>query len=226
MNYSDLYRSIVTVYVGPKQYPFYLHKGRLCQHSSFFEKAFHGSFEEATTGSMYLEEDGVEEFIVFEKWLYSQKLGDLKEPADASLLLVKLFCFADKVGISELQNAVLDAIRDRATGQHVSPTALITTDETSRSYGTYLGGPPLVLDSMWGTSPEPEKSAVKYLPPATSIAIQYAYRTTLEGSSLRRLLADIFAFNVKVETLEQDILALPMEFIADVILICPAVPTP
>lgn len=49
---SSLHRSIVTIYVGPKQYPFHLHKGRLCQHSAFFEKAFHGSFNEASTGSI------------------------------------------------------------------------------------------------------------------------------------------------------------------------------
>lgn len=73
MSYSDLHRLMVTIYVSPEPYPFYLHKGRLCQLSSFFEKAFHGSFEEATTGSMYLEEDGVDEFKLFEEWLYSEK---------------------------------------------------------------------------------------------------------------------------------------------------------
>ena len=39
------------------------------------------------------------------------------------------------------------------------------------------------------------------------------------ASSLRRLLADIFASNVKVETLEMDISALPMEFIEDIVVI-------
>ena len=85
MPYSDLHRSIVTVYVSPEHYPFYLHKGRLCQRSSFFEKAFHGSFEEATTGSMYLEEDGVDEFKLFEEWLYSEKWSYPRGSEDPSL---------------------------------------------------------------------------------------------------------------------------------------------
>lgn len=93
---------------------------------------------------MYLEEDGVEEFKVFEKWLYSQKLGDLKESADLSLLLVRVFCFADKVGISGLQNATLDAIRDRATGQHTSSATSSTTDDMSQHYKTELHEPPPV----------------------------------------------------------------------------------
>ena len=43
--YSDLHRSTVTIFVSPEHYPFHLHKGRLCQHSHFFERAFHDSSE-------------------------------------------------------------------------------------------------------------------------------------------------------------------------------------
>jgi len=221
-SHSSLHRSIVTIYVGPKQYPFYLHKGRLCQHCSYFEKAFHGSFEEATTGSMYLEDDGVEEFKVFEEWLYSHELGDLEASADPSLLLVRVFCFADRVGISDLQNATLDAIRDRATGQYTSSATSSRTDDMSQHYKPQRDQPPPIPLSIWSLqalSPEPEKSDVKYLPPATSTAIQYAYQNTHERSSLRRLLADIFAFNMKNETLKMDLLALPKEFLADVLVI-------
>lgn len=121
---------IVTLYVSPEQYPFRFHKGRLCQHSSFFEKEFHGSFEEATTGGMYLDEDGIGEFKLFEEWLYSEKFSYLKDSDDPSLLLVKVFCFVEKVGIANLQNATLDAIRDGATEQHVSLTTPSTNYET------------------------------------------------------------------------------------------------
>ena len=57
---------------------------------------------------MYLEEDGVDEFKLFEEWLYSGKLS---------------FCFAEKVGISKLQNATLDTIRDTATVRQISPSS-------------------------------------------------------------------------------------------------------
>lgn len=129
--YNNLHRSIVTVYVGPKQYPFYFHKGRLCQHSSFFEKKFHDSFKEATVGSIYLKKDGVDVFKLFEEWLYPENFSYPKDFDDPSFLLVNFFCFAEKVGISKLQNATLDAIRDRATEQHVS---LPTPNKTYETY--------------------------------------------------------------------------------------------
>lgn len=214
----------MTVYVSPKQYPFYFHKGRLCQQSSFFEKAFHGSFEEATTGSIYLEEDGVDEFKLFEEWLYTEKLSYPEDSDNPSLLLVKVFCFAERVGISSLQNATLDTIRDRATGQLVSLATPFTTYESHAIPLNLLGSvrPPIFEFQKYAPttiSPAPEKPATRYLPPATSSAIYYAYQNTLEGSSLRKLLADIFAFNVKPETLDEEILSLPHEFMADVLVI-------
>lgn len=130
ISYSSLHRSIVTIYIGPEKYPFYFHIGRLCQHSSFFEKRFHGSFQDVTTGSVYLEEYGVDEFKLFEEWLYSEKFNYPEDSDNPSLLLVKVFCLAKHVKISNLQNATLDVIRDRATEQHVSLTTPNTNHET------------------------------------------------------------------------------------------------
>lgn len=211
----------MTVYVSPEKYPFYFHKGRLCQHSSFFEKAFHGSFEEATTGSMYLEEDGVDEFKLFEEWLYSEKFSFPKDSDNPSLLLVKVFCFAEKVGISALQNATLDAIRDRATEHHVSLPTPNTIYKTYTKPQTLFGfDRQLVFDLPKDDAiPGLKEPVAKYLPPATSSAIHYAYQNTPERSPLRKLLADIFAFNVKPKTLDEDILSFPAEFMADVLLI-------
>jgi hypothetical protein len=222
--YSALHRSIVTVYVSPEKYPFYFHKGRLCQHSSFFEKAFHGSFQEATTGSMYLEEDGVDEFKLFEEWLYTEKFNYPKDSDNPSLLLMKVFCFADKIRSSTLQNATLDAIRDRATEQRVSLPTPHSTYETYAKPQTLWGSAPRPLFDFQiyqttKTSPVLEEPVAKYLPPATSSAITYAYQNTPERSPLRKLLTDIFAFNVKPETLDEDILLFPAEFMADVLLI-------
>ena len=213
----------MTVYVGPEHYPFYLHKGRLCQHSSVFEKEFHGSFEEATTGSMYLEEDGVDEFKLFEEWLYSEKFSYPKDSDDPSLLLMKVFCFAEKIGVSNLQNATLDAIRERATEQQVSLKTPNSTYETcAKPQVPWWPAPQQTFDSqMFHTStknPGFEKPVAKYLPPATSSAIHYAYENTPERSSLRKLLTDIFAFNVEPETLDEDIHSFPAAFLADVLL--------
>ena len=56
-----------------------------------------------------------------------------------------------------------------------------------------------------------------HTPPASSTAIYHAYQNTLQGSPLRGLLADIFAFNMRPETLDKDLLVLTVPFIADVI---------
>ena len=69
------------------------------------------------------------------------------------------------------------------------------------------------------SSPTLKRPLAKYLLPATSSAINYAYQNTPERSPLRKLLADIFAYNVKPETLNEDILSFPAEFMADVLLI-------
>lgn len=68
------------------------------------------------------------------------------------------------------------------------------------------------------TNPSLGKSVAKSPPPATVSAIQYAYQSTPEHSPLRKLLADIFAYNVEPETLNEDILCFPIEFLADVLL--------
>lgn len=62
-------------------------------------------------------------------------------------------------------------------------------------------------------------AAQKYLPPATSCAIYYAYDHTPESSPLRKLLADIFVFNVKPQAWDESLLTLPVEFMADVLVI-------
>ena len=58
-----------------------------------------------------------------------------------------------------------------------------------------------------------------HIAPATPDAIHYAWENTAAGSPLRRLLTDIFAYNVKPESAEEDILAYPIEFIADVTIV-------
>lgn len=159
-----------------------------------------------------MEEDDVDEFQLFEEWLYTDELSYPEDSDDPSDLLVKVFCFAEKVGISDLQNATLDAIRERATGQNVSPaTPKSTWDDFGFSKRSVVQFQAFAGSA---TSPVP-----KYLPPATSRAIHHAYQNTPEASPLRKLLADIFAFNVKPDMLEESLLMLPAEFMADVLTI-------
>ena len=211
----------MTIYVGPEKYPFYLHKGRLCQRSSYFEKAFHGSFHEATTGSIHLEEDGVDEFRLFEEWVYTDELNCPTDSDDSSLLLVKVFCFAEKIGVSGLQNATLDAIRDRAVEQHVSlppPTTVSKIHATPQGLFGTAHRPPFYQSEPTASSAQ-EQPVAKCIPTTTAKAITYAYENTLDNSPLRKLLADIFAYDVKPQEIKENILSFPRQFIADVLLI-------
>lgn len=172
---------------------------------------------------MYLEEDRVDEFTVFEEWLYSQKLSCYKDSNEPSLLLVKVFCFAEKVGISNLQNATLDAIRDRATEQHVSPASPDTIHNTRvlpPNPFAYARVPAFQFQPF-GASPSPalNEPLANYGPPATANAVHFAYLNTPTDSPLRKLLADIFAYNVKPGALHEDIMSFPPAFMADVLLI-------
>lgn len=67
------------------------------------------------------------------------------------------------------------------------------------------------------TSPGLKDPVAKYLPPATASAIHYVYQNTSERSPLRKLLTHIFASNVRPETLDEDILLFPPEFVADIL---------
>ena len=181
--------------MGPEKYPFYIHKGLLCQHSEYFQATFNGSFEEATTGTVHLDEDDVDVITLFEEWLYRGSISDLKDHKEPSSLLVQLFCFANRVGIDQLQNDVLDAIRDVAIVRQIPPQYDIPD-------GALI----------------PEDS-FKYLPPASSAVIDFAYEHTMDDSPLRRLLSEIFAYNVKPEVLQEKLMAFPKEFMADVMMI-------
>ena len=64
-----------------------------------------------------------------------------------------------------------------------------------------------------------EEPVVKYLTPATASAICYAYQKIPERPPLRRLLTDIFVYDVKPEALYEDFQSFPVEFLADVVLI-------
>ena len=133
-----------------------------------------------------------------------------------------MFCFAHRVGIFGLQNAILDAIQDRATEQNgrlAPPTTALNTQVIPKPSTK----PPALKFrfTSFEAVPAPvlEEPRAKYLPPATSTAIQHAYQNTPTGSPLRKLLADIFAYNVKPDALDEDILSFPVEYVADVLLI-------
>ena len=169
-----------------------------------------------------MDEYGIDEFKVFEEWIYSEKLNYPEDFDCPSLLLVKVFCLAQVVGVLNLQNATIDAIRDLATKQHRSLTSPIKFHEQRA-----VPPAPFVWRSQpgWGVFNDQrttivalEEPVTKYVPPVTASAIHYAYQETSQSSPLRRLLADIFAYDVKPEVLYDEYQSFPTEFLADVLL--------
>lgn len=64
-----------------------------------------------------------------------------------------------------------------------------------------------------------KKLVAKYLTPTSASVIYYVYQNILERSPLRKLLIDIFIYNVKIDTLNENILLFSVEFIANILFI-------
>ncbi|KAL8892854.1 MAG: hypothetical protein Q9215_000218 [Flavoplaca cf. flavocitrina] len=72
----------ITVYVGPDNERFSIHKRLICQYS-FFEAAFNGHFQESAAGVVKLPEHDATIFRFFVYWLYTGKLDGHFYPASA-----------------------------------------------------------------------------------------------------------------------------------------------
>lgn len=159
-SYSDLHRSIVIIYVSPEQYPFHLHKDRLCQQS-------------------------LGKFKLFKECFYSEKLSDPRGSVNPSLLLVNVFCFAEKVGISKLQMLRSMPSMTELTGKDSTEAAPDTTDEIFvKPQSLFACHPSPTFEEMYLTTMTNsgfEKAAEKYLPSATFSAIHYAYHHSPES---------------------------------------------
>ena len=162
-----------------------------------------------------MDEYGIDEFKLFEEWLYIEILSYLKDSDDPSLLLVKVFYLAKDVVISNLQNARLDAIRDLATEQHDSlanPKKLY--EQFTKPESIFVSAPQSVFNLpryQTTTSLGLKEPVANCLPPAPASGIRYLYQKTPEHSPLMRLLTDIFAYDVKPEGLYEDSQSFPVE---------------
>lgn len=90
-------------------------KHLLCSQSSFFDRALNGSFREAHDNRIILEEP-YELFQIFHTWLLEGKLDFVKPDPNASvddlveqrqLALLEIYVFADRLGISKLNDDAL-----------------------------------------------------------------------------------------------------------------------
>ena len=105
---------IITVYVGRKRKQFYLHRGLTCDRSPFMEKCLSKNrFEEGEKNELYLPEDDPKAFAIVVEWIYRSRLLPMGSSAGGPevLDLSSAYCMADKFGMEELQNVIMDYIR-------------------------------------------------------------------------------------------------------------------
>ncbi|KFY01007.1 hypothetical protein O988_02967 [Pseudogymnoascus sp. VKM F-3808] len=94
---------IVTVYVGPREKRYSVHKALLTSQSEYFEKALNGKFKEADEQTIRLPEDSPDAFNLLIGWLYQNQipvLGYGPGPFDA-------FPRGLVVGATKLGNSIL-----------------------------------------------------------------------------------------------------------------------
>ena len=113
MFFRQLYQDFVHVKVGANTQDFGIHKGLLCEASSYFKGALSHDFQEARENIVYLREDAVETFQRFQLWLYTGHILDSDESVEllSPRPLIDLYIWADLRGIPKLQDLVSDLLQ-------------------------------------------------------------------------------------------------------------------
>jgi len=123
----NLFKTIVTITVGPNRQPFYVHLESLCAISPFFAAAFNKTYNFAESGSatLNLPEARPEDFEYFVQWLYTHTLNheELVGGHPAFFRLLRLYILADTIGVTKLKNDIVDAIAALADSSNSVPTA-------------------------------------------------------------------------------------------------------
>ncbi|KAI9675665.1 MAG: hypothetical protein M1817_001032 [Caeruleum heppii] len=109
---------LVDLYVGGERRHWLVHHDLLCFHSSFFETALKGHFEESASRKVEFPDDDPAVFELFIQWLYSGSIGRAIKPSTDKAYAFELAqsCFAlwilcDKLGTPRAKNAAVDTFR-------------------------------------------------------------------------------------------------------------------
>ncbi|KAL8868199.1 MAG: hypothetical protein Q9174_005145, partial [Haloplaca sp. 1 TL-2023] len=108
----NLYEEMITIFVGPDRYPFYVYKELVKKDAAFFKTALDGFFTEGKTQEISLPEDYVQTFRVYQTWLQTGELRYNFDEEGLWLTLGKLWIFADKMCSPRFGNRIVDAIFD------------------------------------------------------------------------------------------------------------------
>ncbi|ETI25625.1 hypothetical protein G647_02399 [Cladophialophora carrionii CBS 160.54] len=111
---------VVTVFVGPEQQKFGVHKDLICASSKFFNSAFNGGYQETTSGEIQLRGLDAKLFGFFYRWLYSpvRRVGEVtyQRAQDAQLqpdeLLLHIYRLAGYLVVPGLQLLAIEQLKD------------------------------------------------------------------------------------------------------------------
>ncbi|MCJ1273229.1 hypothetical protein MMC21_001019 [Puttea exsequens] len=134
-----LFRTSVTLHVGPNAHSFPLHLEALLACSPFFTASFNPTygFREALTSSLSLPTHNVQDFEYLVQWVYTRTLTheSLDGPHPAYFRLVRLWKVADALHVPALKNSIIDELSSRADATNSVPTP----DDTRAIFGPDVG---------------------------------------------------------------------------------------
>lgn len=118
----------VTVGTGTTLKTWYLHRGLLTKHTSFFRGALApGHFAESLSNTVTLPAHDNESFEVFVQWLYTFDSQTTREPLEdmqfTTINLIKAYCLGDMLRAPNFKNAIMSKLYD-AQLWHPSKTSL------------------------------------------------------------------------------------------------------
>jgi len=169
---------------------FTVHKAFLTYESPFFEAAFNGKFKEGKTQVIELEDVYPDEFNLLVTWVYERQVA-LKIGNSADLLVAaRLWNLAERCLMPTLQNTAMEIIWTFISGWYLC----------------WLGDEIESVD---------ESELYSWAPPEEFIRL--AYSTKLEGTPLKRLVVDKFAWQTDTNVMKECCQQVPREVGMDVL---------
>lgn len=120
---SDLYKTMVTIHVGPDSYPFHTYKELLCNNSSFFKTAFERFPRKDVVQTVSLPGDDVETFKIYQTFLTTTRLRYNFDGEEWWMCFAKLWVFAHKIGSPSLKKHTMQAMVNTMTNNASLPCA-------------------------------------------------------------------------------------------------------
>ncbi|KAL8723489.1 MAG: hypothetical protein Q9225_000222 [Loekoesia sp. 1 TL-2023] len=132
----SLFKTIITVTVGPTSEPFLVHRERFCAASPFFAAALNPSynFKESKSDTLALPWARPIDFEYLVQWIYTrtldhEELNECQHPA--YFRLIRLWLLADELQVEGCKNAIVDMMARVADKSNSVPTP----DDTRTVFG-------------------------------------------------------------------------------------------